>query len=102
MVALLVGASALGAQGSPYVPLDDIAYRYIDALMSRGEFRQLSALERPYTVRAVQSAIDRARIAEPSGRLSDYLDAVDAAVDKYSPRPRHGKAGTRTTRTIFE
>lgn len=27
------------AQASPYVPLDDVAYVYIDALMARGELR---------------------------------------------------------------
>lgn len=45
------------AIASPYVPLDDIAYRYIDALMARGELRTLSLLERPYTVSSIRMAL---------------------------------------------
>ena len=86
--ALLASALNLGAQASPYVPLDDIAYRYIDAIMARGEFRQLSALERPYTVGALLSAIDTARVREPSARIIDYLSALETVVGKYSVRPR--------------
>ena len=40
---------ALSAQASAYVPLDDIAYTYVNALMARGMFRELSVLERPFT-----------------------------------------------------
>jgi hypothetical protein len=86
----------LGAQASPYVPLDDNAYRYVDALMARGEFRQLSALERPYTVGALLSAIDSARARRSSPRMSDYLDALETVVDKYAVRPR-ARARARLT-----
>lgn len=86
--ALLLTAFDLGAQGSPYVPLDDIAYRYVDVMMARGDFRQLSALDRPYTVQALLSAIDSARAAQPSARIRGYLDALETVVDKYSVRPR--------------
>jgi len=88
LAALLLAAFKLGAQGSPYVPLDDIAYRYVDVMMARGEFRTLSALERPYTVQALLSAIDSARTRGPSARISGYLDALETVVDKYSVRPR--------------
>lgn len=88
LVAVVVCSTGLAAQGSPYVPLDDIAYRYVDAMMARGEFRNLSALERPYTVSDVLMAIDEARGRAPGSRISGYLDALETAVDKYSPRPR--------------
>jgi hypothetical protein len=44
---------ALHGQASAYVPLDDIAYTYVNALMARGMFRELSTLERPFTERAL-------------------------------------------------
>jgi hypothetical protein len=84
----IFAANDLGAQASPYVPLDDIAYRYVDAVMARGGFRQLSALERPYTVGALLSAIDNARSRGPSARVTDYLDALEIVIGKYSVRPR--------------
>ncbi|HEU4749295.1 MAG TPA: hypothetical protein VFS56_12395, partial [Gemmatimonadaceae bacterium] len=87
-VCIAVFALNLGAQGSPYVPLDDIAYRYVDAMMARGEFRNLSALERPYTVSDLLLAIDNARGAATSARIFGYLDALETVVAKYSPRPR--------------
>lgn len=92
----VVAASGLKAQGSPYVPLDDIAYQYVDAVMARGEFQHLSALERPYTVTALLAAVDSARKQSPSARVADYLAALVTAVDKYSvrPRPRHVRART--------
>ena len=55
--ALIIAPGDLGAQASPYLPLDDIAYEYIDALIARGELGALSALERPYTVGAVRTAL---------------------------------------------
>jgi hypothetical protein len=75
------------AQGSAYVPLDDISYSYIDALMARGNFRELTTLERPYSERALRNAIDSARTREPSAVISSYLDALCAAIEKYAVRP---------------
>ena len=77
-------ATVAQAQGA-LLPLDDIAYTYIDALQSRGRLRDLSAIERPYTVGAVRAAIGQAR-----GQLHDagsmrWLHAIDAAADKYAP-----------------
>ena len=57
-------------------------------MMARGEFRELSALERPYTVGALLSAIDGARSTGAGARTSGYLDALEAVVEKYSVRPR--------------
>ena len=42
---------------SPYVPLDDPAYAIIDAMHSRGALTTLSMLERPYTLRDIDTAL---------------------------------------------
>ncbi len=94
-LAWVIGASALlaavpvtaGAQASPYVPLDDIAYTYVDALVARGFFRELPTLERPYTEGALRKAIDSARVGSPNARISSYLDALYDAIEKYAVRP---------------
>ena len=76
-----------GAQASAYVPLDDIAYSYVDALIARGQLRELSTLERPFTERALREAIDSARTREPSEVITSYLDALYGAIEKYAVRP---------------
>ncbi len=83
----LTAPLSLESQDSPYVPLDDIAYSYIDALRARGELRGLSMLERPYTVQAVRRAL-----AEPAadagaaeGVLASWRDAVRESIAKYDP-----------------
>jgi hypothetical protein len=64
----MLGAGAIQAQSSdsgsahsqsasPYLPLDDPGYAIIDALQSRGVFRSLSMLERPYTIGAIERAV---------------------------------------------
>ena len=78
---------SLTAQASAYVPLDDIAYTYVNSLVARGFFRGLSTLERPYTERALRVAIDSARTHEPSRVINTYLDALYRAVEKYAVRP---------------
>ena len=85
--ASFAATSPLRAQASAYVPLDDIAYTYVDALMARGQLPELSALERPFTERALREAIDSARARTPSGAPASYLDALYAAVEKYAARP---------------
>jgi hypothetical protein len=75
------------AQASPYVPLDDIAYTYVDALVARGGMKGFSLLERPYTERALHVAIDSARTHENSAMVSSYLDALEGAIAKYAIRP---------------
>src|SRR5207248_5200322 len=79
--------STAHGQASAYVPLDDIAYTYIDALMARGQLRELSVLERPFTERALRVAIDSARANEPSPVVGSYLDELYRAVEKYAVRP---------------
>jgi hypothetical protein len=96
--ACLAAPSHAAAQASAYVPLDDIAYTYVDALMARGLFRELSALERPFTEGAVRTAIDSARAHEPGPVLSSYLDALYGAVEKYAVRP--GNSDTLAAQTF--
>lgn len=66
-VTLAAGGAAVpaSAQGpaSPYLPLDDVAYAFLDALQSRGRLRPLPILERPYTVAQVRQAIAAADTA---------------------------------------
>jgi hypothetical protein len=88
----------MSAQASAYVPLDDIAYTYVNALMARGMFRELSTLERPYTERALRTAIDSARTKEPGRVTSSYLDALYKAVEKYAVRP--GDSDTTSAQTF--
>ena len=83
----------VSAQASAYVPLDDIAYTYVNALMARGIFRELSSLERPYTERALRVAIDSARTREPGPVIASYLDALYLAVEKYAVRRPFARAG---------
>ena len=87
VLAFLVTPSAGHAQASAYVPLDDISYTYIEALLARGQFKELSMLERPFTERALRVAIDSARAREPGRVVSSYLDALYTAVEKYAVRP---------------
>src|SRR3979411_258249 len=89
---------ALWAQASAYVPLDDISYSYVNALMARGMFRELSTLERPFTERALRTAIDSARTREPGPVISSYLDALYTAVEKYAVRP--GDSDTLSAQTF--
>jgi hypothetical protein len=77
----------VNAQASAYVPLDDIAYTYIDALMARGMFKEFSTLERPFTERALRVAIDSARARGTGPVVGSYLDELYRAVEKYAVRP---------------
>jgi hypothetical protein len=73
------------AQNSAFLPVDDNAYNYLDALISRGRLWQLSALERPYRIGAVKSAIASDTAAASSGvqrlkrQLSQSLLKYDAS-----------------------
>ena len=81
------------AQASPYVPLGDAAYAYIDVLMARGALRALSALERPYTVAAVRAAVLVADTSAATGdvrrgwaaRLLSSLGRIDAGTPSVRP-----------------
>ena len=83
----MVPTAAAHAQASAFVPLDDIAYAYVDALVARGSFKEFSMLERPFTERALREAIDSARTRDNGAVMASYLDALYAAIEKYAVRP---------------
>ena len=66
MTAALIAAASMltpgaaRAQASLYVPLDDIAYQFADALIARGELRGVSLLERLYTAQQMAAGADSA------------------------------------------
>ena len=88
LLAALAGAPAvLPAQASPYVPLDDPAYHYVDALLARGRLTSLSALERPYRVADVRLALN-AVPARPAGRVvAGWERALRQAIVRWDPAP---------------
>ncbi|MEO7648764.1 MAG: hypothetical protein ABIV11_11125 [Gemmatimonadaceae bacterium] len=92
----LTAPGSVRAQASPYVPLDDVAYVYIDALMARGELRQLGSHERPYTVAAVRQALAGSRRRLESGPLRSYADGLERSLIKTTvegaPARRTGRA----------
>jgi hypothetical protein len=79
---------SLGAQASPYVPIDDIAYSYVDALMARGALPAISALERPYTAASIRDAADTALARGASPVIAGYLRALQASLERYELRKR--------------
>jgi hypothetical protein len=84
---------ALAAQATPYVPVDDIAYTYIDALMSRGVLTSLSSLERPYESGRVRTAVQRARGRDNSPVIASYIDALSESIRRFELRPAtYGRA----------
>ncbi len=94
-VLLLLFTSTASAQASPYVPLDDVAYVYIDALMARGELRQLGSNERPYTVAAITQALASSRRRLDRGALRSYAEGLEQALIKTTVE---GAAPRRTER----
>ncbi|MGI8509370.1 MAG: hypothetical protein ACR2MQ_08600 [Gemmatimonadaceae bacterium] len=91
LAATLTAATAR-AQASLYVPLDDIAYRYVDALIARGELRGLSLLERPYNAGALSAGADTTLAHAHSAVVRSYAIALQTALQRYST----GKADTTT------
>ncbi len=83
LFALLFVPGMASGQAAPYLPVDDIAYNYVDALMSRGLFRGLSTVERPYVVSRVRASLDSARAERKSDALASYLDALSFALSRY-------------------
>lgn len=79
--------SAASAQtrepATPYLPLDDVGYTYIDALREAPGIRYLSNLERPYTAGQIRLALDSALNANPGRIDRSYLDALKASISKY-------------------
>jgi hypothetical protein len=73
-----------GTAQSALLPLDDIAYTYINALQARGQLRELPVIERPYTVGAVRAAVRSARASLHDAGSQRWFAAIDAATDKYA------------------
>ncbi len=88
--ALAVGAllalapAGLAAQASTFVPVDDPAYAYVDALQARGELRSLVSLERPYTVAAIRRA---AAGADSAGIRGGWLRSLRRRLMVYDASP---------------
>ena len=88
-VALVAPWGGVAAQGSAYVPLDDITYAYLDALIARGLVRELPALERPYPADAILTAL--AGISATQSRVvAGWVMAAERSARRYSLRPRPG------------
>jgi hypothetical protein len=92
---LAITPATLHSQASPYLPIDDIAYKYVDALIDRGVLRGLSSLERPYYAGRVRAAIDSARSDGSSSVVRGYLDALSESIRRYELRKSSDSAGTR-------
>ena len=75
------------APATPYLPLDDVGYTYIDALREQPGIRSLSTLERPYTAQQIRIALDSAAAANPSRIEKSFLDALAGTIAKYELRP---------------
>ena len=99
VLALALAPASASSQASPYLPIDDIAYKYVDALMSRGVLKNLSLLERPYPVARVRAAIDSIASfpANCDGSIcsvtisghrviKSYLSALSTAIRRYELR----------------
>ncbi len=88
LVAAMIAPRRSGAQASPYLPVDDIAYTYVDALIARGVLGGLSSLERPYSVARVRAALDSAALdttaaAELGTVLRSYVETLHRAIQRY-------------------
>jgi len=79
----LAGAGALAAQGSAFVPLDDVAYTYVDALVARGMLRTLPTLERPYTARRIRDALASTDTIAQGRVVRGWVRALHAAVGRW-------------------
>jgi len=92
LAGLLLSAAPLRAQRA-LLPLDDVAYTYIDALQARGQLRDLPVIERPYTVGAVRAAVATARGSLRDAGTTRWLRAIEDAADKYAPGITNADSG---------
>ncbi|HZK79057.1 MAG TPA: hypothetical protein VFC35_09115, partial [Gemmatimonadaceae bacterium] len=79
----LLAPQAISAQAAPYLPMDDISYSYVDALMSRGLLQGLSVMERPYLVSRVRASLDSAAALDQSPVIKSYLSALSSSIGRY-------------------
>jgi hypothetical protein len=98
VVLLGVGAPDIArTQAAAYVPLDDIAYNYIDALLARGRLRALPLMERPYTTTAIRRALAADSAGSAGARHlapSAFYDALSRAVAAYEPAAERASPGS--------
>lgn len=95
--AVLLLPAALRGQASAYVPIDDIAYTYIDALRIRGMLPGLSALDRPYTVNVVRDALGRAGAdTAREGVTRSYVVALRSLLRRYDLRSETEATNSRS------
>jgi len=78
------------------LPMDDVAYAYIDALQARGLLRDLPIIERPYGVGAVRAAVREARGTLRDAGSERWLSAIERAADKYAPGVTDADSGVFT------
>lgn len=80
-------AAAAPPLAAPFVPLDDAAYVYIDALMARGALHSLSALDRPYTTADLRVALSEEDESRFGAVLRGWHRALSEAVARHETRP---------------
>lgn len=95
LIVSLLTPSVSTAQASPYIPTDDISYFYLDALMSRGMLRGLSALERPYHAGRVRTALDSALTFPMGVRVANYAEALSQSIRRFELRKRRDSSAAR-------
>jgi hypothetical protein len=106
ILSLLLAASPSAANSqtrpatTPYLPLDDVGYTYIDALREQPGIRSLTALERPYTAHQIRIALDSAVAGNQSRVEKSYLDALAATIAKYELIPE--TADSTAPRALFD
>lgn len=71
------------AQGSTYVPLDDPAYGYVDALLARGALHMLPALERPYLASRLREALTASDTISLGRVERGWVRALDVAIRRW-------------------
>ncbi len=82
-VVTAVTPSRAAAQATPYVPNDDIAYYYVDALQSRGLLKNLSTMQRPYYAGAIRAGLDSARASSHGRVTASYIDVLSQALRRF-------------------
>ncbi|MEO5589450.1 MAG: hypothetical protein ABIS03_07685 [Gemmatimonadaceae bacterium] len=103
---IIVGFPAVTlAQAAPYLPIDDISYYYVDALMARGVLRGLSSLERPYHVGDVRASLDSAIGKEGRAAVRSYLTVLSQSIRRYElrdERPSSSRSKPFTAKASFD
>lgn len=93
IVAALLAAATLSrtalAQSPVYIPIDDPASSFVDALVARGALPSLGAIERPYLAASVRDAIDSAlaradRGAAPLAAPRRWYETAGRAAIRYA------------------